>query len=586
MRGDAFSAEYKNFDKNLAKKLLKYLKPYKNYVFLAFIFTLFTSASAPLRPYLIKVAIDDYIAYSDFPGLLKIISLIFSVIILNGALQFLMTYIMQAVGQKTLFDIRHKIFKKLNKLPLSYFDKNPVGRIVTRLTNDVEGLNQFFSQGVVLIFADILLIIWIIIFMFYTSIELSIISLSILPLLFLATSLFRRKVRDLFRKLRLELASMNSFINENISGIFTIKIFNREKRQLDIFDRSNRTMKELNIKTIFYYAIFFPVVELIMSIALALVLWYSASHIFSGALSIGTLIAFLQFTEMFFRPVRDLSEKYTTLQSAMASAERVVELLELEVTPQINTKLNPLKFNEKIEFENVTFSYDGKTPVLRNVNFSINKGEKVAIVGATGSGKTTLIKLLTKFYENYDGFIKIDGTDIREISTVELRKNLALVMQDVFLFSRTIEENITMGNGEYSTAQLLSASEQIGLHRFITQFNNGYQTELNELGSNLSTGQRQLISFTRAFIRNPQILILDEATSNIDTFSEEIINQALDKLMKNRTSIIIAHRLSTIQNADKIIVLHKGEVKEIGTHTDLLNKRGIYYKLYQLQFQK
>ena len=586
MRGDAFSSEYKNFDKNLALKLLKYLKPYKKYVILAFIFTLFTSATAPLRPYLIKIAIDDYITFSNLYGLLKIIALIFSLIILNSALQFLMTFIMQAVGQKTLFDIRHKIFEKLTKLPLTYFDKNPVGRIVTRLTNDVEGLNQFFSQGVVLIFADIFLIIWIIIFMFYTSVELSFISLSILPLLFISTALFRNKVRDLFRKLRLELASMNSFINENITGIFTIKIFNREKNQLEIFDRSNCTMRELNIKTILYYAIFFPIVELIMSLALALVLWYSASHIFSDSLTIGTLVAFLQFTEMFFRPVRDLSEKYTTLQSAMASAERVIELLETDVKSENHTKCKEFKFDNKIEFENVSFSYNGKTQVLRNISFTVIKGEKVAIVGATGSGKTTLIKLLTKFYEKFDGYIKIDGVDIRDIPTEKLRKNIALVMQDVFLFSRTISDNITMGNGLYTIDQVQYASEQIGLHSFIAQLNNAYETELNELGSNLSTGQRQLISFTRAFIRNPQILILDEATSNIDTFSEEIINNALDKLMKDRTSIIIAHRLSTIQNADKIIVLHKGEVKEIGTHNELVNKCGIYHKLYQLQFQK
>lgn len=586
MRGDAFGVEYKDFDKNLAKKLLKFLKPYKKYVFTAFLFTILTSSIAPIRPYLIKIAIDDYVAYGNLQGLLKIIAIILFVIVINATLQFAMTYIMQAVGQKTLLDIRKLIFQKLNSLPISYFDKNPIGRIVTRLTNDVEGLNQFFSQGVVLIFADIFLIFWIIIFMFYTDVNLSLLTLSVLPLLFISTAIFRKRVRELFRKLRLELAKMNSFISENIAGIFTTKIFLQENTQLQKFEEINSKTKDLNIKTIFYYAIFFPVVELIMAFALAIILWSTAGNILTGAITIGTLIAFLQYTEMFFRPVRDLSEKYTTLQSAMASAERVIEILETNQSEFRNNQSKKFDFNDRIEFENVSFSYDGEIYVLKNISFTINKGEKVAIVGATGSGKSTLIKLLLKFYENYSGNIRIDGIDIRQIDTKDLRNNIGLVLQDVFLFSRTIADNISMGDQKYSSEQIKTAATHIGADKFIETLENGYHTMVQELGTNFSLGQRQLIAFTRAFLRNPQILILDEATANIDTFSEEIINKAIDKLLSNRTAIVIAHRLSTIQNADKIVVLHKGEIKEIGNHQELLAKKGLYYKLYQLQFQK
>ncbi len=584
MRGESFGTEYKKIDKKLLSRLFVFLKPYTKWVVLAFLLTVVSAALGPLRPYLTKMAIDDYISVGDLQGLLYLIFGIFALIAFHGFIQFVMTYIMQWVGQKVLLDIRLKLFSHINKLSIKFFDSNPVGRLVTRVTNDVEGLNQLFSQGVVMILADLMLIMWIVGFMFYTNVELSLLTLSILPLLLLATSIFRRKVRVLFRDLRIELSSMNSFISENISGIATLKLFNQEKSQFDKFDSINERTKVLNIKTIFWYAIFFPTVEMLSSIAIALVLWYSGANIINETLTIGTLIAFLQYSEMFFRPVRDLSEKYTTLQSAMASAERIVDLLDNNDTTNISKGSAEFSFDDSIRFENLTFSYDGKKEVLKNVNFEIKKGETVAIVGATGSGKTTIINLICKFYEYKNGKITIDNVDLNEINEESLRQKIALVMQDVFLFSRSIKDNIRLGDNSISDEDVRKAALAIGAEDFILRTPSGYETVVSERGTNLSSGERQLISFARAFVANPELLILDEATSNIDSQTEEVITNALDKLLKDRTSIIIAHRLSTIQRADKIIVLHKGEVKEIGNHEELLANKELYYKLYQLQF--
>ncbi len=584
MRGDAFGSEYKPVDRTLLSRLYIFLKPYYKWVFLAFFLTILSAGLGPMRPYLTKVAIDKYIALKDFDGLIAMIGIIFALIALHGVVQFAMAYIMQWVGQKVLLDIRKKLFDHINSLSMRFFDQNPVGRLVTRLTNDVEGLNQLFSQGVVMIFADIMQIIFIIGFMFFTHIELSLLTLAILPPLIFVTSVFRKKVRVLFKDLRTELSSMNSFMSENISGIATLKLFSQEDRQFDKFDTINKKTRELNIKTIFYYAIFFPTIELLSSIALGLVLWYSAGHIFTEALTIGTLIAFLQYSEMFFRPVRDLSEKYTTLQSAMAAAERITDVLDNDDSIPIASEPVTLeKFRNSIDFTNLNFSYDGKKEVLKNLSFSIKKGETVAIVGATGSGKTTLINLLCRFYDYSDGSIKIDGIELKDIEENSLRRHIALVMQDVFLFSRSVEENITLGNEEITPAELRRAAAAIGALGFIEKMPQGFATLVSERGTNLSAGQRQLISFARAFAANPDILILDEATSNIDTQAEELITASLDKLLQNRTSIIIAHRLSTIQKADKILVMSKGELKESGTHDELLSRRGLYYKLYLLQ---
>ncbi|MDX9790180.1 MAG: ABC transporter ATP-binding protein [Candidatus Kapabacteria bacterium] len=586
MRGDAFGSEYKSIDYKLIKRLLVFLKPYVKYVFIAISFTIFVAALGPLRPYLNKVAIDDYISNGDSYGLLKMVVFIFALLVVTGAMRVGMTYIMQWVGQNVLNDIRNKLFEHIQKLSLSYYDKNPVGRLVTRVTNDVEVLNQLFSSGLVMMLADIMLIFWIMGFMFYTNTELALITLAVLPLLMIATTFFRKRVRVLFRDLRNEVSKMNSFLNEFISGINTVKLFNQEKRLTKEFDEINLRTRELNIRTIFYYAIFYPAVEMISAIALGLILWYAGGNILSGVMSVGILIAFIQYSEMFFRPVRDLSEKYTTLQSAMASGERIFALLDTEDFLHDNpdaVSIDTIK--DSIVFENVSFSYDGSKMVLKDVNFEIKKGETVAIVGATGSGKTSLINLLCRFYDYQKGRILLDGKELKSIKQSSLRDKIALVMQDVFLFSRTVSENISLGNESITSEKIRKAADALGALNFIENLPDKFSTEVSERGQTLSAGQVQLISFCRAYAANPDLLILDEATSSIDTETEKLIEKSLAVLLENRTSIVIAHRLSTIQRADKIIVLQKGEVREIGTHDELLDKQGFYAKLYQLQYK-
>lgn len=587
MRGETFGEEYKQIDWNILKRLLTFLKPYKIYVIAALLLTILTSAVAPLRPYLTKIAIDQHLAKNDMHGLLVYLIIILSVMIFHGILSFFMTYIMQWVGQKVLLDIRIKLFEHIQKLNMSYLDKNPVGRLVTRVTNDVETLNQLFSSGVVTIFADVLLIMWIVGFMFFTEWKLALLTLTILPALLLATSIFRKKVRVLFKDLRKEVSKMNSFLNEFLSGMLTVKLFSMENSQNAEFDEINKKTRKLNVDTIFYYAVFFPTVEMLSAIALSLIIWYSASNILSGVMTIGILIAFIQYAEMFFRPVRDLSEKYTTLQNAMVAAERIFALLDTEDQAELEIDTFEFQnFKDKIEFQNINFSYDGVKPVLKNINFEIRKGETIAIVGATGSGKTTIINLLCKFYEVNDGKILIDGIDINLINRKSFRRKTALVMQDVFLFSRTIAENIAFDDSEVSQKQILEAAKALGASEFIDNLPNKYLEKVSERGSTLSAGQRQLISFCRAFAANPDILILDEATSSIDTQTEVLINNSLEKLLTGRTSIIIAHRLSTIKRADKILVLHHGELRESGTHDELLALGGLYSKLYKLQYEK
>jgi ATP-binding cassette subfamily B protein len=580
-------AEYKEIDFKLLKRLLVFLKPFRNYVFLSILLTLGTSALGPLRPYLTHIAIDNYISPGNWDGLVWIVALIVGLMMIHGALQFGLTYLMQWVGQRVLYNIRVKLFNHIQSRKVKFFDNNPVGRLVTRVTNDVEVLNDLFSSGVVMIIADLLLIIWIIIFMLYTDWRLTLLTLSFLPVLIFITSIFRRKVRAVFRDIRLNVASMNSFLNEFISGILTIKIFTNEQKLNNEFEVINQKNKNLWIKTINYYSLFFPFVEFMSSVALCIVLWYTANNILSSQMTVGILIAFIQYAEMFFRPIRDLTEKYTTLQSAMASSERIFSLLDNQDSLDDSSEAKIFEgLKKKIEFKNVSFSYDDTKYVLKNISFDINRGETVAIVGATGAGKTSLINLLCRFYEFQSGDILIDGVSIRNIDQKSLRSKIALVMQDVFLFSRDIAENISLGKEEITLHKIEESAGAIGAKDFIEALPEKYSTEVMERGVTLSAGQRQLIAFSRAFAADPDILILDEATSNIDTNTEKIIEESLSKLLHNRTSIVIAHRLSTIKRADKIILFHHGEIREIGTHHELLEMNGIYAKLYQLQFKE
>ena len=479
-----------------------------------------------------------------------------------------------------------QIFRHVQNLALKFFDKTPIGRLVTRTTNDVESLNELFSSGIVMVFSDVFIIIWILVFMFFMDIPLTLVTLSVLPVLIYGTFLFRKKVRDSYRDVRFHLARLNSYMQEHITGMNIVQIFNKQKQELKKFSSINDDFKETNIKSILYYAVFYPTVEFLSSIAIGLIIWYGGGEIIQNTLTLGVLFAFIQYTEMFFRPIRDLSEKYNIMQTAMASSERIFKLLDNETF--INNPANPRNLTDvkgEIEFKNVWFAYNEEDYILKDISFKINPGETVAIVGATGAGKSSIINILSRFYDINKGSILVDGIDIRELDKRELRKHISMVLQDVFLFSGTITSNISMSNDSIPHEKIMESARTVGADKFINSLPQKYNEIVKERGATLSVGQKQLISFARALAYNPQILILDEATSSVDTETEILIQEAIHKLLVGRTAIVIAHRLSTIQNADNIIVLHKGEIRETGTHQELLAKRGIYYKLYQLQFK-
>ncbi|MBK6771087.1 MAG: ABC transporter ATP-binding protein [Ignavibacteria bacterium] len=569
------------------RRLLSYFKPYYKHIIIATILTITISALAAIRPRLTAVAIDDKIMNKDFPGLQSIVLIMLGTLILQGIIQYGMTYLTSWIGQKIIYDLRKKIFDHILKLDLKFFDRNPIGRVVTRVTGDVEVLFEVFSSGLVTAFGDIFLILWVLYFMFTLDYKLALVTLSVLPVLIYATSVFRKRVRDSYRRIRILVAKLNAYIQEHVTGILIVQYFGKEKRTIAEFETINRDHTDQNNKSVFYYAVFFPIVELIGAVSAGLIIWYGGGQVVQGAVSIGVIISFIQFTEMFFRPIRDLSEKYNILQTAMASSERIFSLLDEK--PEIqDSDVNERAVikNGSIEFKNVFFAYNNDDFVLKNVSFKINDGEKVAFVGATGAGKSTIINLLSRFYEINSGMISIDGTDIKKIKQKELRKYIAIVLQDVFLFSGSIRSNITLGNKDISEQSVLTAIDNVGLSRFINSLPDKLDHPVNERGSTLSVGQKQLISFARALVIDPKILILDEATSSVDTNTEMLIQDAIRKLIEGRTSIIIAHRLSTIQKCDKIIVMHKGEIKEMGTHQELLENNGLYYKLYQLQYKE
>jgi ATP-binding cassette subfamily B protein len=576
----------KAYDSKLMKRLLGFVKPYKKYVVAAIFINVIVAALGAVRPLLIKIAIDDYIVNFNYQGLVTISAVLFGTLIFQAIVQYFLTYYTQLMGQNIIYDLRVKLFAHVQKLSLKYFDKTPIGRIVTRVTNDVESLNELFSSGIVMIFSDVFIIIWILIFMFSMEWELTLVSLSVLPFLVYATFLFRRKVRESYRDVRFQLARLNSFTQEHIVGMNVIQLFSKEKKERDNFADINKAHTKANIDSIFYYAIFYPIVEILSSGAVALIIWYGGGNVIQGTMTIGVLFAFIQYTEMFFRPIRDLSEKYNIMQTAMASSERIFKLLDNEtIVENPKEPISLSKFKGNVEFKNVWFAYNNSEYVLKDISFSVNKGETVAIVGATGAGKSSIINLLNRFYDVNKGSILVDGIDLRNILKEDLRERISIVLQDIFLFSGTIESNINLGDSSITKEQIIEAAKIVGADSFISKLPNKYNEEVMEKGATLSVGQKQLISFARALVFNPQILILDEATSSVDTETEILIQKAIQKLLKGRTSIVIAHRLSTIQNSDKIIVLHKGEIKEVGTHQELLSKRGIYFKLYQLQYK-
>jgi ATP-binding cassette subfamily B protein len=536
---------------------------------------------------MIQIGIDDYLSVGDRGGLGEI-ALVYILILLTAfILQYAQMYITMYIGQRVQYDIRMQIFSHLQKLHISFFDRNPVGRLVTRVTNDVNVLDEMFSSGLVAVFGDIITLAGIVIALLYYNWKLALMTFIVLPLLIIATMLFRRKVRDIYRMVRTRVARLNAFTQEHISGMSVIQLFGREGRVQENFTAINKKLRDTHLKGIYYYAIFFPVVEIISALSLAILIYYGAFQISAAALTFGELVAFIQLVQRFYHPIRDLAEKYNILQSSMASSERIFKLLDTK--PDIMTgtpDLSKKEFAGKIDFENVGFAYNKGEDVLKDVSFSVNPGEKVAIVGATGAGKTSLISLLYRFYDYQKGAIRLDGVELKNIPMDKLRSQLGLVLQDVFIFSGDFAGNLRLGEMNITDETLEKVLKKVNLYDYVMSHEKGLYSEVKERGATLSTGQKQLLSFARALAFDPKILILDEATSSVDTVTERLIQKALDNLLENRTAIIIAHRLSTIEKADKIIVLHNGRIREIGRHKELLEKQGIYYRLYEMQFKR
>ncbi len=577
----------KAYDARLMRRLLVYLHPYWRQVVFAFIAIIAGAAAQLAQPYLIKTAIDGHIAIGRLAGLDRLAVLYFVILLGAFAADYVQTWTMQLTGQRIMFDLRMAIYGHLQRLDLRYYDRNPVGRLMTRVTSDVDVLNDLFTSGVVTIFGDVFLLLGIMIVMFWMNWRLAFVACAVLPLIVVVTQWFRRNVRDSYRVVRGWIARINAFLQENITGMATVQLFRREALNFERFDEIDRKHRDANIESIFYYSVFYPAIEVISSLASALIIWYGGGAVLHKALTLGALVAFLQYSQRFFRPISDMSEKFNILQSAMASSERIFKLLDEPVVIEspARPKARPAPAQGHIVFDGVWFAYHDEDWVLRDVSFEVRPGQRVGIVGATGAGKTSLISLLLRFYDVTRGRITVDGMDIRELALPDLRGLFSLVLQDVHLFSGTIADNIRLGHGSIDDARIERAARAVHADAFIERLPDGFASAVAERGSTLSVGQKQLLSFARALAFDPRVLILDEATSSVDTETELLIRDALRVLMAGRTTIAIAHRLSTIQDMDQILVLHKGKLREAGTHQELLAARGIYFKLFELQYK-
>ena len=576
-----------NIDMKLLAKVVGLAKPYMNLMFLAIGLSVILAPVSAIRPYLVKVMVDEYIFALDIPGLTKMAIIFMAIVLLNSILRYVFIYYTALLGQNIIRDLRVRVFNHLLSLKLKYFDRTPIGNSTTRTINDIETINSIFTQGLITMVADVLSIFAVLGVMFYTSWRLTLISLMTLPFLLIATYVFKEKVKLAYQKVRGELAKMNAFLQERITGMRVVQIFNAEKREMERFKKINRAYTQANLDSILYYAVFFPVVELIHYGTLALLVWLGARGFLNDSVSFGALVAFPMYLNLLFRPIRMLADKFNTLQMGMVAADRVFEVLENTELIKDQGYVNTPQGEGKIEFKNIRFAYTKDHYVLKDISFDIGAGEKLAIVGSTGSGKTTLINILSRFYELSEGTILIDGIDLRKYTLGNLRSKMAVVLQDVFLFTGTVFENMRLKDENISKEQVIAASKMIGAHPFIEKLPGSYDFMITERGQNLSMGQRQLISFVRALVIDPEILILDEATSSIDTETEAVIQYAIEKLIDKRTSIIIAHRLSTIRNADNILVLDQGYLVEFGPHEELVQiEDGYYRKLYDMQFSE
>lgn len=572
------------YDNQLLSRLTKYLKPYKGLFVISVILTLTIAIIAPAMPMLVEHTLDNYVVKSNTQGLKNMLLVMLGLLLFQTVVRYYHTLFTNTLGQSVIRDLRVNVYNHIIQLRLKYFDNTPIGRLITRTISDLETIANIFSEGLIQIIGDILQLVVILGVMFYTDWKLTLIVLIPMPIMLVATYIFKEAMKKAFQDVRKWVSNLNTFLQEHISGVNVIQYFAREEQEMAKFKEANREHRNAHIRTNWYFSIFFPVIEIVMAIALGLLVWYGSKSILSHDTTPGVIVAFIMYINMIFRPIRELVDKFNTLQLGMVSAERIFEVLDTDEFIDNNGTLKPAHIDGNIRFENVWFAYQDEKWVLKNISFETKPGKTLALVGATGAGKSSVINILSRFYEINSGHIYIDGNEIRDIELNYLRNSIGTVLQDVFLFSDTIANNIRLGDESISLEKIIEAAKEVGAHDFIMKMPGGYDYVVQERGATLSSGQAQLISFIRALVHDPKILVLDEATASVDTETELLIQQAIEKLMKGRTSIVIAHRLSTIQKADQIIVLEKGEMVEVGNHQQLLQRDGYYKKLYDLQF--
>jgi len=573
-------------DLKVLKRLIGFIKPYKSRFYFLILLTITTAALGPIRPWIIQLTIDNHISVGDYQGLAKMTLLLLGLILLHAVVQYSHTYLSGWIGQNIIKDIRIQLYRHLLKLRLKFYDNTPIGRLVTRNISDVETLAEVFSQGIAAMSGDILTILFILIFMFAEDWKLTLISLATLPILLMSTYIFKEKIKMTFNEVRNAVSNLNSFVQEHITGMSVVQIFNNEESEHKKFQEINREHRRANIKSVLYYAVYFPVAEIIGASSIGLLVWYGAGGVMRGSIpEIGVLISFIMYINMFFRPIRLIADRFNTLQLGIVSTDRIIKILDSQDFLSDKGTYSTESLKGKVEFKNVWFAYNQQEYVLKDISFQAAPGQTLALVGATGAGKSSVINLLTRFYDINSGKIMVDDISISEYQLRNLRQHIGVVLQDVFLFSDSIAENITLGNKDIPFERIVEAAELVGAKRFIERLPGGFSYNVMERGATLSVGQRQLISFVRAMVYNPKIIVLDEATSSVDSETEELIQYAIEKLMKGRTSIVIAHRLSTIQKADQILVMDQGEIKERGNHEQLLGMNGYYTQLHHMQYK-